>query len=336
MRVGSLLRPLLAVVLLGAPACRAAEGVSRARPATKSGKARPATTSADKKLTRRATLRYDIRGRPFPLPTVSGTIAGSPVSMLVDTGTNSHVVAGWLARKLALPARRLGDIGSDHVGKPIATDRIDDLEMTIDGWGPLSTTTVLATEVPDAFERLGIGALISPQRLDEEGDAVLLDLAKGELRSAWWEEARAELAAAGSTLVPPDQARACEENDGPVRGLAFVVPVTLDAHEARLLVDTGAQFSDVFTTSAVGQELARRSAPNTEAVYTVSGKVASRKRRGVRVTGGAFTTTAHIDLLEGAADTSCPRDGALAMDVLRSCALLLDRSQLYARCLPPK
>src|SRR5438132_2527545 len=47
---------------------------------------------------RRATLRYELKGRKFPLPLVRGTVAGIPTWMLVDTGANSHVVAGWLAR----------------------------------------------------------------------------------------------------------------------------------------------------------------------------------------------------------------------------------------------
>src|SRR5690606_2650081 len=72
------------------------------------------------RLGRRATLRYEIRGRAFPLPLVSGKIAGRPALMLVDTGANSHVIAGWFARKLALPMKKLGDIGTDHVGKSIA------------------------------------------------------------------------------------------------------------------------------------------------------------------------------------------------------------------------
>ena len=256
--------------------------------------------------------------------------------MLVDTGANSHVIAGWLARKLSLPMRKLGDIGTDHVGKSISTYRIDKLEMAIDDWGPLSATTVLATEVPDVIERLGIGAFISPQHLDEEGDAVVLDLEKGEIRSAWWDEAHYELSATGTALVHPDQARTCEENDGPVKGLAFVVPATFDSHKVQLLVDTGAQHSDVFTTSAAGQRLASQSTPNKEAVYTASGKVSARKLKGVRVASGSFAVTADVDLIQGAADSSCPRDGVLAMDVLRSCALLFGRSQVYGRCVPPR
>lgn len=256
--------------------------------------------------------------------------------MLVDTGANSHVVAGWLARKLNLPMKKLGDIGTDHVGKSIATYRLDKLDMTIDDWGKLGATTVLATEVPDVIEKLGIGAFISPQRLDEEGDSVLLDLSKGEIRSAWWEDASYELRAVenGLPLVQGEAGRACEENDGPVKGLAFVVPSVVESQKVQLLVDTGAQHSDVFTSSAAGKNLTSQSVINKEPMYTASGKISARKLKGAKVTTGAFSITTDIDLIQGAADASCPRDGVLAMDVLRSCAILFGRSRIFGRCVP--
>lgn len=256
--------------------------------------------------------------------------------MLVDTGANSHVIAGWLARKLSLPMKKLGDIGTDHVGKSIATYRIDNLEMALDEWGPLSARTLLATEVPEVIEKLGIGAFISPQRLDEEGDAILLDLPKGEIRAAWWDDAHYELSANGTALVQPDQARACEENDGPVKGLAFVVPAVVESQKVQLLVDTGAQHSDVFTTSVAGQRLASQSTANKEAMYTASGKISARKLRGARITTGSFAVTADVDLIQGTADSSCQRDGVLAMDVLRSCTLLFGRSRMHGRCGAPR
>src|SRR5262249_39747180 len=105
----------------------------------KTPKARLATAAPDgdgnrQPVTRRAALRFEIRGRGFPLPLVSGTIAGQPVLMLVDTGANSHVIAGWLARKLGLPMKKLGDVGTDHVGKTIATFRIDKPDIALDQW----------------------------------------------------------------------------------------------------------------------------------------------------------------------------------------------------------
>ncbi|CAN5925778.1 hypothetical protein BH11MYX4_BH11MYX4_54090 [soil metagenome] len=283
---------------------------------------------------RLAKLKYEIHGRPFPLPLVSGTVAGQPVLMLVDTGANSHVIAGWLARKLGLGMKKLGDVGTDHVGKSIATFRVEKPDLAIDDWGALVPTPVLATDVPEVIEKLGIGVFISPQRLVEEGDAVVLDLVKGELRPALWDEAHYELSASGVPLVLPDQGRACEENEGPIKGLAFVVPATVDTQRVDLLVDTGAQHSDVFTTSAAGLRLAAQSTVNKEPMYTASGKISARKLKGARVTTGSFSVLTDVDLIAGTGDASCPRDGVLAMDVLRSCSLLLGRSKLYARCLP--
>lgn len=328
--------PALALLCFAA-ACAEGRGARSAgddgaRPGARLAAATPSEEGA-RTLTRRARLRYEIHERPFPLPVVRGTIAGRPTLMLVDTGANSHIITGWLARELGLPMKALGEIGADHVGKAIATYRIDDPKMTIEGWGSLSAGPALATEVPDVIEKLGIGAFVSPQRLDEEGDAVVLDLAGGELRSAWWDEAYAELAERGAPLAAERDVAVCEERDGPVRGLAFVLSAAVDAHRVSLLVDTGAQRSDVFTSTAVGQRLLAQSTSNKEAMYTASGRISGRVRRGARVEAGSFAITTDVDLVHGAADRSCPRDGVLAMDVLRSCALLMGRSRFHGWCM---
>lgn len=280
---------------------------------------------------RHAKLKFEIHGRAFPLPLVTGTIAGRPVLMLVDTGANSHVIAGWQARKLGLAMKKLGDVGTDHVGKPIATFRIEKPELAIDGWGTLDSTPVLATEVPDVIEKLGIGAFISPQRLVEHGDSVILDLAKAEIHTARWDDAQAELRASGTPLVVGD-ARVCEENEGPIKGLAFVVPAIVGSHRVELLVDTGAQHSDVFTTSLAGQRLGPQSVQNKDPMYTASGKISARKIPGTRVSAGEVTVTTDVDLIAGRSDEACPRDGVLAMDVLRTCTLLLGRSRVIGAC----
>jgi predicted aspartyl protease len=255
--------------------------------------------------------------------------------MLVDTGANSHVIAGWIARKLGIPLKKLGDVGTDHVGKTISTYRIDKADMAVEGWGALAATTVLATEVPEVIEKLGIGAFISPQRLVEEGDAVMLDLAKGEIRAAWWDDPHPELPDSAVPLVlPTEPGRACEENDGPVRGLAFVLPATVDAQHVDLLVDTGAQHSDIFTTSTAGQKLAVASVGNKEPMYTASGKISARKLRSAKVRAGNVSVVTDVDIIQGSSDPSCARDGVLAMDVLRSCTLLLGRNRIAGRCVP--
>jgi predicted aspartyl protease len=280
---------------------------------------------------RHASLRFDVRGRPFPLPIVSGTIGGHPTLMLLDTGANSHVIAGWFARKLKLPMRRLGDVGTDHVGRPLLAYRVERPEIAIDEWGPVAKTTVLATDVPEVLEQLGIGAFVSPQWLEEDGSAVVLDFRRGELRSAPWRESRSSLARDGTALIETEGVHVCQD-DGPAKGLAYVVPAEIEHEPVHLLVDTGAQRSDLFATSSAGARLSEHGSSPAEPLYTASGKVTGRQVRNARVGAGSFATTTTVNLVQGKADPSCPRDGVLGMDVLRACTLLFGRAKIYARC----
>jgi hypothetical protein len=283
--------------------------------------------------TRKATLRYELNGRPFPLPVVHGTVSGQATWMLVDTGANSHVIAGWFARKAGLTVARLGDVGTDHAGRTIATSRADHPNVVLDEWGPLGDGPMLVTDVPPIIEKLGIGAFISPQRLTEEGDAVVLDLASGEIRAAYYEEALRSDILVGPSLVGAG-ARACEDTQSPIKGLAFVVPTSIEGQRADLLVDTGAQRSDLLVASPAGQALAVRSIPNKEQMYGASGRLSSRTVKGARLHAGELAFALDVDLIGGESDPYCPRDGVLSMDVLRSCVLLLGRKQIAARCTP--
>jgi len=105
---------LLSLLVLCTTATLSCAASAPVFPQARLATATPAGDAQRPPLTRRAILRYEIHGRPFPLPVVMGTIAGQPVLMLVDT---------------------------------IATYRIDKPEMAIDGWGALSPSTLLATEV---------------------------------------------------------------------------------------------------------------------------------------------------------------------------------------------
>jgi predicted aspartyl protease len=260
-------------------------------------------------------------------------VAGQPTAMLVDTGANSHVIAGWFARKAGLTLARLGDIGTDHAGRTIATARVEHPKVAIDGWGALADGPMLVTDVPPIIEKLGIGAFISPQRLTEDGDAVILDLAGGEVRAAIFEDALRAEGFAGATLVG-EGARACEDTESVIKGLAFVVPTVIDGQRAELLVDTGAQRSDLLLASAAGQALAGRSIPNKEQMYGASGRLSSRTVKGARLHAGDLAYALDVDLIGGESDPYCPRDGVLSMDVLRSCVLVLGRRKIAGRCAP--
>jgi hypothetical protein len=49
---------------------------------------------------------------------------------------------------------------------------------------------------------------------------------------------------------------------------------------------------------------------------------------------GDWSMTADIDLVPGAADPACPRDGVVSMDALEGCTLLLGRDRVRGRCGP--
>jgi predicted aspartyl protease len=283
---------------------------------------------------RHAKLIFRARGKAFPLPLVEGKVAGHPTKILIDSGASSHVVAGWLARSLGLSMKKLGDVGTDHVGKQIQTFRVEGAKLSIDGWGRLAESPVIAMDVPEIVEKLGIGAIVSPQQLASGKNGVVLDLRDGVLRTAPFVETAHEMAGTGSPLVTLGEARVCEDRDSAIPGLSFVIPATIDGQRANLLLDTGAHHSDLFTSSPAGQKLAPRSVPNRDEVFTASGKLVRRVLYQVKLAAGSFAATADVDLILGAPDPSCARDGALAMDVLKSCVLLFGRGKLAVTCGP--
>ncbi len=281
---------------------------------------------------RRVAFRYELRGKSFPLPLVHGTVAGVATWMLVDTGANSNVVSGWLARQVGLPLKKLGDLGADHAGRTIATYRVDHAQVTIDEWGALPDVPLLATEVPAMLEELGIGMFVSPQRLVEgEGGSVVLDFPAGEMRAARYDDAVHKLGRRGGSLAP-NGGRVCEDDATPIQGLAFVLPAMVEGREADLLVDTGAQRTDLLSTSVAGKALSSRSVVNKEQLYAASGRMVARLVKGATVTVGDFAVRADIDLIPGAADPFCPRDGVVSMDVLRACVLVLGKTSMAGRC----
>ncbi len=295
--------------------------------------ASPTETNAGprKPLTRRAKLHYELNGRSFPLPVVHGTVLGHPTWMLIDTGANSHVIAGWFAKKIGLPMFRLGDVGTDHAGRSIATFRVEHPKLALDDWGELDDGPMLVTEVPAIIEKLGIGAFVSPQKLNEEGDAVVLDLVAHEVRAAYFDEA----SKGDGTPLLDAGARVCEDTQSPIKGLAYVAPANVGGSPAWLLVDTGAQRSDVLAGSIPGKTLAPKSIPNKEQMYGASGKLTSRTIPRATVVVGDVERQLDVDLIGGESDPYCPRDGVLSMDVLRGCVLVLGRKQIAARCPKP-
>jgi hypothetical protein len=283
---------------------------------------------------RHARLSYELNGRPFPLPVVHGSIAGVPAWMLVDTGANSHVIASWVARKARLPMRALGDVGSDHTGRRVSAYSVERPGVVLDEWGRLGDGPMLVTDVPEAIERLGIGAFVSPQWLAEPGGALVLDLAAGEMHGASWTDASQGLDARAGQEIAERGPRLCRHDQSIIRGLAFVLRASIEGRGVDLLLDTGALQTDLLTTSPAGKALAARATPSHEPMYAASGLVHASVVRAAEIQIGGWALTSDVDLVPGEADPLCPRDGVISMDALRSCTLVLGRQSLRGRCGP--
>jgi predicted aspartyl protease len=288
----------------------------------------PTPTSTEK----RATLHYEADGQRFPLPMVHGSIGGTPTWMLVDTGATSHYVAGWIARKVGLSLKKLGDLGSDHAGRAIPTFRVEHPKMTIDEWGTVADGPVLATEVPPLYEQLGIGGFVSPQQLvDGDDGSVVLDFSAGEMRAAAYDAAVHRLGHHGSSLAP-NGAHVCVDNATAIQGLEFIVPGAVEGKAVELLIDTGAAHSDLLAGSVAGKALAHRSVANKDELYTASGRVTRRTLRGATLSVGDFSIRSDVDVIPAAADPYCLRDGVVSMDLLRACVLVLGKTTMMGRC----
>jgi hypothetical protein len=194
---------------------------------------------------------------------------------------------------------------------------------------------MLVTDVPEPIARIGIGAFVSPQWLAERGEGLVLDIAGGDMHTAPWADAVAELDARGGHSIGGDAAHLCQDDASTIRGLAFVLPASVDGKPVDLLLDTGAHRTDLLSSSKAAKLLFGRSTPSREQMFAASGLVKTRIVRSVDVRVGEWTATTDIDLVPGAADAVCPRDGVVSMDVLQSCTLVLGPTAVLGRCGSP-
>jgi hypothetical protein len=225
-------------------------------------------------------------------------------------------------------------VGSDHTGRAVSAYAIDAVRIVIDGWGPLAEGPVLVTDVPDPIARIGIGAFVSPQWLEQDGDALVLDLAAGEMREARWDDAARELDGLAGREIESAGVRLCRDTASAIHGLEFVVSAQVDGRTVDLLLDTGAYRTDVLSGSPAGRALAVRAKPSSEQMYAASGLVRTSVVHSARVRVGEWSLTRDVDVVPGVPDPACPRDGVVSMDVLESCTLLLGRTRLRGRCGP--
>lgn len=270
---------------------------------------------------RHCDLDYVVNGHPFASPVVRATVGGVETTMLIDTGANTHILAGWLARKAHLELRALDDRAPTRRAR-----RAEHPELALDGWGPIPDRPMLVVEVPEKLEELGIGGFVSPQQLATRDRLVVLDLERAEMRTA----EPHEVEALPGRLLGRGPARVCSDEDFQLgRTLAFVVKATLEAHDVELLVDTGAATTDLLIDSSVGKALALKTVEKKEGT---AGKARARVLVGGKLALGEVEATVDVNVLAGGKDAFCPHDGVVAMDVLRRCTLVFAPASMTGTC----
>ncbi len=274
---------------------------------------------------------YSVRGRDFPLPIAKVTVGGVASLALVDTGANSHIIAGWLARKAKLDTASMGDTGVDHAGRAIDTHRAPHPAIVVDGWGAFPDEETLVTNLPEIFTELGIGLFLSPQQLATSDVPIILDLQERELRESGGKDDVAETER-GLIRLTTTPARACIDDESDMHSRAYVVNGQINGLATALLLDTGAPHTDLLQVSDAGKALLPKSAVSKEPMYAASGKITPRTVKAALIEVGDVHHTADVDLLPGKLDPFCPRDGVLAMDVLASCALVFETSDVQVFC----
>jgi predicted aspartyl protease len=246
------------------------------------------------------------------LPLIRTTMAGKSHWFLIDSGASTHVLAGWFARELALATvDSVKANGVDHAGKPIALRYAGAIAAAVGGLGEVVPDSWPVVDLPEAFEQMGIAGFLSPQRLASEQRDIVFDFPKREM----WVAAHVAQAA-------PLRAGAC---DG-----SMVLHATVNGHNARLLVDTGASRTDLLTSSPVATFLP--SGRRQQAFVTATGLLSVRGVQSVQLSFGRFSTTTDVATVVGRDDPSCPRDGALAMDVLRNCRVTFSARAVHLAC----
>jgi hypothetical protein len=211
---------------------------------------------------------------------------------------------------------------------------------TIPGFGPLEPTLSTSRDgaafavaaVHPRFHELGLGAFVSPQRLVTAGHAIVVDLAHGELLEIPVAQLRATLEEVGPLSLFTGSAHTCIHGGGTQAGITWITDALVEGRPARLLVDTGAAFGDLFRESIIGRALTSRE--GTTATMVTAGQSLETARVDdltVRV-GEVQRSKLRWNLVESQGKPVCPYDGVLGIDVLRHCAIAFDGQTISGRC----
>ena len=125
----------------------------------------------------RAPIRFVAEsGEPVHAPVVLATIGAIHTRLVLDTGSDVHLVTRELADAAGLALTGV-DVGTDHAGTELDSWLVGDVALTLDeatsSAAEIALHDVVAIPAPAAFIERGIGGILSPQRLHPSAFAII-------------------------------------------------------------------------------------------------------------------------------------------------------------------
>ncbi|HLE89058.1 MAG TPA: retropepsin-like aspartic protease, partial [Candidatus Limnocylindria bacterium] len=120
-------------------------------------------------------ITFDVGGgQTTHAPMVHATVRGTPTRLIVDTGSDAHILTIELAEAVGLAAAP-GEAGTDSSGASVPSWTLGEVAVSV-AEHEFALHDVVAITAPGPFAGWGIGGILSPQHL-EPGAWAVLDLA---------------------------------------------------------------------------------------------------------------------------------------------------------------
>ncbi len=267
-----------------------------------------------------------LAGRPFPYPLVHVTIAGKPSVMILDSGSTDIVLSRSVVNRLGLTVSSNHGKGTDAAGRGVSVAELSVPDIAIAGWGQLTHVRVLVTPLPKAFDTLGIAGVLSPQRLAEPGDSTVVDFSSNQVTVL--PDAQA-LAMLGNKPRLKPSPIVCSKGSG---AQLYGVQANVNGLKVPLMFDTGASSTGIDAGSRAGKHLINQSQRGAKTILAASGPMQTRVLPAARLRVGRTAKTLDVQLVPGSHKPDSCFDGALAMDFLRQCTLVLGSKSATAAC----
>ncbi|MBK8173468.1 MAG: hypothetical protein IPK60_24465 [Sandaracinaceae bacterium] len=253
----------------------------------------------------RATLQYEVDGHSMPQPYVNAMVGTHATRFLIDTGSNTNVIARWFADEIQLPLTRAP---GNAAGQPPVM-LIDHPLIDIEGFGAVDLDSAIVVETNAIFEELGIGGTLSPQLLVTNESAVRLDLQRDTLERIPRTGAL-NMEGTDGELLTRTPVGACDEMQRGIVLRTLLVRGTVGGSDVQLALDSGALQTVVRSQSAGTPH-------GADTVVSI----------------GSVNRTLDVGAIEHEAAGRCTWDGLVGRDFLSNCVLVFDLDRVAGKCL---